>query len=68
LLSYGPNLRAAHRRVAYFVDRILRGARPADLPFELPREVELVVNLRTARVLGIAVPPAILLRADAVIE
>jgi len=68
LLSYGPNLRAAHRRVAYFVDRILRGARPADLPFELPREVELVVNLRTARVLGIAIPPGILLRADEVIE
>jgi putative tryptophan/tyrosine transport system substrate-binding protein len=68
LLSYGPKLRAAYRRVAYFVDRILRGARPDALPFELPREVELVVNMNTARTLGIAIPSSVLVRADEVIE
>jgi putative ABC transport system substrate-binding protein len=67
LLTYGPNLRESYRRLAYFVDRILRGARPGDIPIELPSTVELVVNLKTAKALGITVPPALLLRADRVI-
>jgi putative ABC transport system substrate-binding protein len=67
LLTYGPNLQECYRRLAYFVDRILRGAKPADLPIELPSTVELVVNLKTAKALGITVPPALLLRADRVI-
>jgi putative ABC transport system substrate-binding protein len=68
LMSYGPNLRAACRRLAYFVDRILKGTKPADLPVEQPLRVELVVNAKTAKALGIAIPPAVLLRADRVIE
>lgn len=68
LMSYGPNLRAACFRLAYFVDRILKGAKPADLPVELPLRVEFVVNARTAKALGIQIPPTILLRADRVIE
>jgi len=68
LLTYGPNLQESYRRLAYFVDRILRGAKPADLPIELPSTVELVVNLKTAKALGITVPPTLLLRADRVIE
>jgi len=68
LLTYGPNLAEAWRRVAYFVDRVLKGARPTDLPTELPRVLEMVVNLKTARALGVVFPPAVLLRADRVIE
>ena len=67
LMTYGPNLQECYRRLAYFVDRILRGARPANIPIELPSTVELVVNLKTAKALGISVPPAVLLRADRVI-
>ena len=68
LLNFGPNLRDIYRGLARYVNRILRGAKPEDLPVELPRTVELVVNMQTARVLGIKIPPAILLRADQVID
>jgi putative ABC transport system substrate-binding protein len=68
LLSYGPNLREATRRLAVYVDRILKGAKPSDLPVELPTEVELVINLKTARALGLAIPQSVLLRAHRVIE
>jgi putative ABC transport system substrate-binding protein len=68
LLSYGPNLFDATRRLAYFVDRILKGAKPADLPVEQATKLELVVNLKTANVLALTVPPSILARADEVIE
>jgi putative tryptophan/tyrosine transport system substrate-binding protein len=68
LFNYGPNLRDLYRGLARYVNRILRGAKPEDLPVELPRSVELVVNARTAQALGIKVPQTILLRADRVIE
>ena len=68
IMSYGPNLAEASRRLAYYVDRILKGAKPGDLPVELPSRVELVVNQKTARAIGVSVPPAVLLRADRVIE
>jgi putative ABC transport system substrate-binding protein len=68
LMSYGPNLRDVYRRIASYADKILRGARPADLPVELPTTVEMIVNLGTARALGIKLPQTLLVRADRVIE
>jgi putative ABC transport system substrate-binding protein len=68
LLSYGPNLRDAYMRLATFVDRILKGSRPADLPVELPAKVELVVNLKAANALGLSIPQSLLVRADEVIR
>ena len=61
-------MRDIFRRLASYVDRIFKGAKPADLPVELPMTVELVVNLRTAKVLGVKIPQSVLLRADRVIE
>jgi putative ABC transport system substrate-binding protein len=68
LLSYGPDPVDAHRRAATYVDRILRGAKPGDLPVQFPTKFEMVVSLKTAKALGLAVPPSIMLRADEVIE
>jgi putative ABC transport system substrate-binding protein len=68
LLSYGPDPVDIFRRAASYVDRILRGAKPADLPVQMPTKFEMIVNLKTAKALGLAVPPSILLRADEVIE
>ena len=68
LMSYGPNLRDCYAHLAGFVDKILRGAKPGDLPIELPTSVEFVVNAKTARAIGVRLPPAMLVRADRVIE
>ena len=66
--TYGPNLNDAYRRLAFYIDRIFRGARPDSLPVELPTRFELVVNQRTAKTLGVTVPQSVLLRADEVIQ
>jgi putative ABC transport system substrate-binding protein len=68
LVSYGPSVREQFRQAADYVDRVLRGASPASLPVEQPTRIELVVNLKTAKAIGVAVPPSIMLRADEAIE
>ena len=68
LLSYGPDMADTYRRAATYVDRILRGEKPGDLPVQFPTKFEMAVNLKTAKALGLAVPPSILLRVDEVIE
>jgi len=68
LVTYGPVQREAYRRLAYYVDRILRGANPGDLPVELPAKLQTVVNLKTAKALGLVIPQSILVRADRIIQ
>ena len=67
-MSYGPNVPDTFRRAASYVDRILKGAKPADMPIEQPTKLELVINLKAAKALGLAIPQSMLVRADEVIQ